>query len=291
MDHMEKINRGIRFMEDNLTRPFSLGEVAYEAYTSFYHYHRIFSAVTGMGLREYVRNRRLSQAALDLLRGEPIMRTALKYQFGSQQDFTRAFRRKFFIAPAKYRLHRQELSLLAPLFFDRQLIDSYNNVLNLKPRIITLPERKFIGLSRTGDNNHAENMRLHYSLLERADEIKYRQSSRCSNFGRDVVVNRRRKYCFAVGFPVRSFDALPDGMVPIVFGPGLYARFSYRGTVKFLHDIVFTYIFNVWQRESAYAIVADEFRMSSYRNNFCIPENEEIKIILPVRPKAAPGAR
>ena len=59
---------------------------------------------TGMNIGQYVRERRLSEAAKDLLNSQnTILTIALKYVFESQPTFNRAFRNKFGQAPGAFR--------------------------------------------------------------------------------------------------------------------------------------------------------------------------------------------
>jgi len=62
------------------------------------------SKKTGLNIGQYVRERRLSEAAKDLLNSQnTILTIALKYGVESQPTFTRAFRNKFGQAPGRFR--------------------------------------------------------------------------------------------------------------------------------------------------------------------------------------------
>ncbi len=76
---------------------------AYSGY-SRRHLQRLFLSVTGMGLGEYIRRRRLNRAAL-LLRFSQrgYQDIALSVGFDSQQSFNREFRKSAGMTPAQYR--------------------------------------------------------------------------------------------------------------------------------------------------------------------------------------------
>ncbi|MBP1157386.1 MULTISPECIES: helix-turn-helix transcriptional regulator [unclassified Paenibacillus] len=70
---------------------------------SKYHFHRLFHSNVGMTLTSYIRRRRLSNAASELITTERrILEIALDYQFESQEAFTRAFKKLFHMTPGQY---------------------------------------------------------------------------------------------------------------------------------------------------------------------------------------------
>ncbi|GEN79644.1 AraC family transcriptional regulator [Actinotalea fermentans] len=72
--------------------------------TTEYHLRRMFAALAGMPFSEYVRRRRMTLAAADLVRGErSLLAVAVRYGYGSVEAFTRAFRSVHAIAPADAR--------------------------------------------------------------------------------------------------------------------------------------------------------------------------------------------
>lgn len=92
------------WIEANICSGINLDDVAAKSGYSKWHLQRMFRSVAGCCLAEYIRGRRLSKAAFELKTTEAtILDIALKYHFGSQQTFTRAFKRLFQKTPANYR--------------------------------------------------------------------------------------------------------------------------------------------------------------------------------------------
>lgn len=94
----------IIWLESHIDQQLSLDAIAAKAGYSKWHLQRVFMKLTGNKLGAYVRERRLSKAALALYHtGRSILDIAVEYGFDSQQSFSRAFKKQFFITPDRYR--------------------------------------------------------------------------------------------------------------------------------------------------------------------------------------------
>lgn len=104
MENQMKIQNSIDFIEKNLCEEINLDNLARHAYISKFHFHRLFHRFTGEAVMQYIRKRRLAEAARELNHThETITDIALKYQFGSQESFSRAFKKMYGISPKEYR--------------------------------------------------------------------------------------------------------------------------------------------------------------------------------------------
>lgn len=101
VDYFGQLRRAVLFIEERLDEDIGFREVAAEAaYVSPWHFHRIFEAVLGLTVTEYIRERRLSVAALRLVETEDrVVDIALDALYDSQEAFTRAFKRRFGLPP------------------------------------------------------------------------------------------------------------------------------------------------------------------------------------------------
>ena len=104
MDQKSKIQESIKYIENNLCEEINLKNIARQAFFSDFYFHRLFRSITGKSVMEYVRERRLAESAEALAKtDEKITDIAHKYQYGSEEAFSRAFRKVFGISPREYR--------------------------------------------------------------------------------------------------------------------------------------------------------------------------------------------
>ncbi len=113
---IEGLQASIDYIEENLTEPLDIVEVAAKAALSPFYFQRIFGALCGMTVGEYIRARRMSQAAQELARtGAKVIDVALKYGYDSPDSFTKALLRFHGVSPSMAREPGASLRSFAPL--------------------------------------------------------------------------------------------------------------------------------------------------------------------------------
>lgn len=119
MDWLERMNRSMNYIEQNLSNEIDAKEVARLACCSEYHFPRMFSSITGFTLSEYIRRRRLSQAAFELQNDNfiRIIDLALKYGYDSPDAFSRAFKSLHGVTPTEARRKGVELKAFPRISF------------------------------------------------------------------------------------------------------------------------------------------------------------------------------
>jgi AraC family transcriptional regulator len=118
MDSLNSMNNAMVYIEEHLTDDIDYSEVSKIASCSEYHFKRMFSFLSGIGLSEYIRRRRLTLAALDLkdtnLR---IIDVAVKYGYDSADAFSRAFHSMHGILPSEARSENTQLKAYPRMTF------------------------------------------------------------------------------------------------------------------------------------------------------------------------------
>ncbi|AIQ50388.1 transcriptional regulator [Paenibacillus sp. FSL R7-0331] len=98
------IQKTIEYIETSLHEELPLERIAQFIGFSKYHYHRIFQKEVGVTLSEYIRYRRIANAAnLLLYTDKKIIDIAVHYRFETQESFTRAFKKYYHLPPGQYR--------------------------------------------------------------------------------------------------------------------------------------------------------------------------------------------
>ncbi len=101
MNWIQGFMDSINYLEEHLDGEIDIEEAARIAATSKYLYQRMFGYICGISLGAYIRNRRLSLAAFDLLQGKlSVSDAAMKYGYSSFSSFTKAFSAYHGIAPS-----------------------------------------------------------------------------------------------------------------------------------------------------------------------------------------------
>ncbi|MFD7875928.1 GyrI-like domain-containing protein [Streptomyces sp. NPDC059766] len=115
---LERLNQAMEHIERHLDQVIEVDELARIAATSEYHLRRMFSALAGMPLSEYVRRRRLTLAGAEVLAGrETLLEIAVRYGYGSGESFARAFRAMHGIGPGEARRTGAALSSQSRMAF------------------------------------------------------------------------------------------------------------------------------------------------------------------------------
>lgn len=104
MDWITGISRAIDYVEEHITEQIDYEEAAKRAYSSSFHFQRVFSVICGYTLGDYVRFRRLALAGGELAADKiKVIDAALKYGYDSPESFSRAFVKFHGVTPTQAR--------------------------------------------------------------------------------------------------------------------------------------------------------------------------------------------
>ena len=128
-----ELNRLVELVEERLEDDLDVASLARELGTTEYHLRRMFSSLAGMPLSEYIRRRRMSVAAADVLGHGDLLGIAVRFGYGSTEAFGRAFRSVHGVSPGDVRrdggpLHTQpqlrfRLTVEGNITMDTRIID------------------------------------------------------------------------------------------------------------------------------------------------------------------------
>lgn len=108
MSYKERVDRVIDFIGKHLDEELELDELCRIACFSKYHFHRLFTAYTGLPLMGYIKWLQLKRAAHQLIvhKEETIINIALDAGFESHESFARAFKQVCGQSPSEFRRER-----------------------------------------------------------------------------------------------------------------------------------------------------------------------------------------
>ncbi|RUR01533.1 AraC family transcriptional regulator [Labedella endophytica] len=166
-----ELNRLIEQVEERLTEEIDIARVAAGLGTTEYHLRRMFSSLAGMPLSEYIRRRRMTVAAADVLGDDGLLSIATRYGYGSTEAFGRAFRSVHGVGPGDVRRDGGPLRAQPQLRF--RLTVEGNTTMDT--RIIDRPAFRLIGhaarvpLIHHGVNPHIQE---HIASLPAAEHLR-----------------------------------------------------------------------------------------------------------------------
>lgn len=148
MSWSQRINLVIEYIERNLNGAITTEDAAKIACCSKYHFHRVFFSYFRVTFAEYIRARKFTLAAVDVVNGEErILDIALKYGYESPNAFTRAFRNIHGVNPNEARLTQVKLATYSRVSFPIK----ERGIEKMDYKIIERPSFNVVGKSKSFD--------------------------------------------------------------------------------------------------------------------------------------------
>ncbi|MEO3945806.1 AraC family transcriptional regulator [Gorillibacterium sp. CAU 1737] len=122
METLELLRKAIDYVEDHLQETIEIEDIARTAMSSKYHFQRLFHALMGFTVTEYIRNRRLTLAAEELAGTDrKVIDIALAYGYESPEAFAKAFQRMHGVTPLAARRMNVPLKAFPRISFQIQI--------------------------------------------------------------------------------------------------------------------------------------------------------------------------
>lgn len=140
MDTVKCIQKAIDFIEDNIFDDLDYEIIASQAYMSNFYFQRVFSIIFNITLGDYIRNRRLTLAGIEIKSSNAkIIDIAFKYGYESPESFSRAFSRFHGVSPMMARNQSANVNALEKISVNL-ILGGINSMNNLKQRGYTVKE-------------------------------------------------------------------------------------------------------------------------------------------------------
>lgn len=289
MDILNRVVASVEFVEANLDKPITLADVSKAANFSPFHFHRIFRAFVGESVSDYIKKRRLTKAAEQLIKTDArIIDVALDNFFESQEAFTRAFERFFHISPARYRKRG-----IRTHYFDKQKVTSLRlkhllKGVTMEPKIVDLPEFKVIGIRKTvtlktaGKEIAQQWKEFNPRVKEIPNKVGDREAFGVCEYVDFADFTEETPYNELVSIGVTSLEKIPEGMTGKVIPACKCAVFTHKGKTSTLMQ-TYDYIYKTWLPNSSYDLAKhDDFELYDYRFIGVNDSESELDIYVPV---------
>ena len=254
------VGRALWYIETHFADPaISLDTIEPVAGVSRFHLARAFAGATGFGVMEYVRARRLSEAARALAAGAPdILTVALDAGYGSHEAFTRAFREQFGTTPEAVR----ERGTVDGLMLVEAMRRDNRTLVALEPPQIEHAARLLIAGFAVRD---LQRIMLTWQRLGPHIGAMPNQVGRIA-YGVCTDQDDDGAFTYVAGVEVARFDAIPDEMTCMRIAERDYAVFVHRGHVSAIRA-TFESIWQTWQPPAGWTI-ADAPMFERYGEDF-----------------------
>ena len=295
MDTLERFNAALAYIEANLDGVIDGKEISKITLYSAYQFQKIFTAMSGIPLSEYIRNRRLDRAAFDLQNTDgTVGDIALKYGYDSPTAFNRAFQRLHGIAPSRVRTEKGlQLKAYPPMQF--QLCIKGATV--MKYRIVEQKAFRLVGYK-------LPTMRM--KNFEQFKEIPkfWDEHFANGNFAKLMSINLSEKHdngrvdgvlgiCVVPDIDSDALDyyiatayegEAPKGMEEVIVPDCTYAVFECRGKIPFSVQDMTRRLYGEWLPNSGYEW-ANAPDIERYIDGDPMSEDYVCELWLPVRAK------
>ncbi len=290
----QSIERALQFIESRLRQPVTLDEVAEQACYSKYHLIRLFQAVMGDTVMEYLRKRRISESGTDLIKTNlSILDIALAYQFESQEAYSRSFQQVFGMPPGHFRKKGHRHITFDRFTLSQEHLEIISNFIPMEPKIVEIESKQLVGqrcITKLADNQIPG---LWRGFMPRRQEVKNQvpnQFYSVQHYLQQITMdqfNPMTDYESWACVEVTSEAELPEGMESRTLDGGLYAVFIHKGpTASFKNT--FDFIHFEWMPKSGYVMdQRDHFEIMGPKYLGPAHPDSEEEIWIPIKKKDA----
>lgn len=245
------ILESLDYIEKNLHERVDLDRAAKLACLSRYHYQRVFADYTGLGPGEFLRSRRLTEAASELLHTQrTIEYVSSQYGYESLAAFSRAFSQQFGQSPRQFRSapNPSLKSAVAPL--SESLLSHWNlGGISVKPESVTMDEMSLCGIifvNRYGDDLSAQLKKIQELYLQyHSGLISLEPQVWLIQHGNDESVRAEVNYSF-LGLERKYFKEVPQAALCVQVPKSNYQKFEHLGLTQELFNYTARYIWDRW---------------------------------------------
>ncbi|MBS5883786.1 AraC family transcriptional regulator [Clostridium sp.] len=256
MCYINSIKKALNYIENNLLEDIDLSAIAKEAGYSLYHFHRIFKGIVGDSIKNYVRKRRFTEAAKELVyTNKSIVEIGIKYGYESREGFSRAFEKVYGRNPSEVRRDNLLYFIREPINVDYMIFQLKLTTEGLTPLYRNLSERYVVGKKWKvkADGSNLQDIPLLWQKWNNEKESEKIINRKCADEIMGICIfSQGDAFDYMIGHEVNTIENIPEDMVIYRLGPSLYAVFRVIGPITESVQKTWDYIYSVWLSELKY---------------------------------------
>ncbi|MBC3764601.1 AraC family transcriptional regulator [Neptunicella marina] len=246
VSYLSRFEKVCAYINQHLEQPLRLSELCELAHLSEFHFHRQFSALTGMPLRQYIRLQRMHKAAFYLMyRNHSVQRISEMIGFENAESFSRAFKQQYAQSPTDYRKHANTVPVsVQKLRFTSQITEH-----KMQVEITELPSLTLAVIEHQGPQQHLPQSIAKLIQWRKKQGLSPDKSRTFNVFYHDPDDVNPAEYRIDVGVLT---DISPEGseLKQKIIPAGRYACLRYMGAWHHMRSAV-EYLYGEWLTESA----------------------------------------
>lgn len=253
MEWLKSFSKAIDYIEQNLDGDISYEEAAKIACCSTNYFQRMFAYVTGITLVEYIRRRRMTQAAFELqTKDMKVLDIAMKYGYTSPTAFNRAFQSVHGINPAMAKSQGCKLCAYPPIKFSIQIQKGSD----MPYRVEEKAPMRIVGIRIPLTYDIDKNYKLIPSFWEQTKQSEmFYQILNLNNTPQKRVLgisiyNEIHEVYYYIA--TETDKHVPEGMYEYEIPASLWAVFESKGPFKESIQTIYKRFFTEWLPFSGY---------------------------------------
>lgn len=284
MNQVDSLQRGIDYIESNLTGEINNEKLQSITSMNITQFQKTFLSITGYTVGEYIRNRRLTLAAFELINSKSsVLEIALKYGYDSSEGFARAFREFHGVNPNTLKKGRTNFNLFNKITLEIKV----NGGSKMNFEIVNLDSQDFTGYKTIALGNMNKDIDARWDNDDNAWEASRKeQNALMTDDHIWYEIYKKVDDSQYVHYICTKCGNIPNGCEKVHFDGGLFAKVTTekcKYPTEQLKDVYYqTLIDNVWLSNSGYKL--DDERNQLYITNWTMLDKEEryIEIYLPI---------
>ena len=265
----------IDFMEQHLTEPLDIEQIAGKALLSPFYYQRMFGALCGMTVGEYIRSRRMTLAAQELAaRKIRVIDAALKYGYDSPDSFAKAFQRFHGVTPSQARESGACLRSFAPMHIKISMEGGKMleySIMEKAPFTVVGMKRRF-----NSETSYQEVPKFWQEWMQEKDKKLMGMFGLCTD-------ENGKEFDYWIADIYEPWKEIPEGCETRVIPGGLWAQFECKGPLPDSLQSVNTQIWSEWLPNLKGYSLAGNYSLEFYMPPAEKPEDNVNYIWIPLK--------